>query len=259
MVQNRVNIMELAPKGTGKSTVFSKLSRYVWLISGGVVTRAQLFYNMKDKTDGVIAFYDAIILDEVQTIKFTDPGEIIGALKGYLENGEYRVMGYRGTSESGFVILANIKIGSDGIPANKFLLSELPEFLQETAFLDRFHGIIPGWRLKKIDKKALLKSGYALRADYFYELLKKLRKKAEYDDFVKKHLHATGYIRDYKAVERISTGLLKLLYPDLSLVDTELFEKYCVNYARELRQIIREQLSLKDSEYERNIAQIDVV
>lgn len=258
MVQSRVNLMELAPKGTGKSTVFSKLSRYVWLISGGVVTRAQLFYNMKDKTDGVIAFFDSIILDEVQTIKFTDPGEIIGALKGYLENGEYRVMGHRGTSESGFVILANIKIGSDGVPSNKFLLSELPEFLQETAFLDRFHGIIPGWRLKKIEKEGLLKSGYALRADYFYEIIKKLRKKTDYDDYVKKHLHTSGYIRDYKAVERVSTGLLRLLYPDLSLIDTSLYDKYCVNYAKELRQIIREQLSLKDPEYGKDIAQIDV-
>ncbi|MEW6416681.1 MAG: BREX system Lon protease-like protein BrxL [Nitrospirota bacterium] len=259
MVQSRVNLMELAPKGTGKSTVFSRLSRYLWLISGGVVTRAQLFYNMKDKTEGIITFYDAIILDEVQTIKFTDPGEIIGALKGYLENGEYRVMGHRGTAEAGFVILANIKIGSDWLPVNKFLLAELPEFLQETAFLDRFHGIIPGWRLKRIEKRAILKSGFALRADYFYEVLNKLRKKTEYDDYVKKHLHSTGDIRDYKAVERISTGLLKLLYPDLSIVNTDLFEKYCVNYAKEARQIVREQLSLKDPEYKKDLAQIEVI
>ncbi len=259
MVQSRVNIIELAPKGTGKSTVFSKLSRYVWLISGGVVTRAQLFYNMKDKTEGIIAFYDAVILDEVQTIKFTDPGEIIGALKGYLENGEYRVMGHRGTAESGFVILANIKIGSDGYPINKFLLSELPDFLQETAFLDRFHGIIPGWRLKRIEKETILKIGFAFRADYYYEILNRLRKKTEYDDYVKKHLHTTGDIRDYKAVERVSTGLLKLLYPDLSIINTDLFEKYCVGYAKEIRQIVRSQLSLKDAEYKKDIAQIEIV
>lgn len=259
MVQSRVNLMELAPKGTGKSTVFSKLSRYLWLISGGVVTRAQLFYNMKDKTEGIIAFYDAIILDEVQTIKFTDPGEIIGALKGYLEFGEYRVMGHRGSAEASFIILANIKIGSDGFPMNKFILKELPEFLQETAFVDRFHGIIPGWELKRIENEGLLTDGYALRADYFYEILHHLRRKPEYDDYAKRHLHCPGDVRDYRAVERISSGLLKLLYPDISLIDLEKFETICVNYAKRLRQIVRDQLALKDSEYKKDIASIGVI
>ena len=152
LVHPRVNLMELSPKGTGKSTVFSKLSRYVWLISGGIVTRAKLFYDMARKTEGIIAFYDAVVLDEVQTIKFTEPGEIIGALKGYLESGEYRVMGHRGTAEAGFIILANIQIGSDGLPVNKFILQDLPQFMQETAFIDRFHGILPVVSVKVSDR-----------------------------------------------------------------------------------------------------------
>lgn len=257
MVQPHVNIIELAPKGTGKSTVFSKLSRYVWLISGGVVTRAQLFYNMKDKTEGIIALYDVIVLDEVQTIKFTEPGEIIGALKGYLESSEYRVMGHRGTAEAGFVILANIQIGSDGFPVNKFVLQELPEFLQETAFIDRFHGIIPGWKIPRIEKISLLSRGYVLRSDYFYEILHLLRKKTECNDFVKMHLRSTGDVRDLRAVEQISTGLLKLLYPDLN-VSIENFEKFCVDIGKELRQLVREQMAIKDREYKREIASIQV-
>jgi len=257
MVQPHVNIIELAPKGTGKSTVFSKLSRYVWLISGGVVTRAQLFYNMKDKTEGIIAFYDVVVLDEVQTIKFTEPGEIIGALKGYLESSEYRVMGHRGTAEAGFVILANIQIGSDGFPVNKFILQELPEFLQETAFIDRFHGIIPGWRIPRVEKKSLISRGYVLRSDYFYEVLHLLRRKTEYSDFVKKHLYSTGDVRDVRAVEQISTGLLKLFYPDLNL-SIENFEKFCVDKGKELRQLVREQMAIKDREYKWEIANIQV-
>jgi len=255
MVQPRVNLMELAPKGTGKSTVFSKLSRYVWLISGGIVTRAKLFYDMGRKVEGVIAFYDTVVLDEVQTIRFTERGEIIGALKGYLESGEYRVMGHRGTAESGFVILANIQIGSDGLPVHKFILSELPEFMQETAFIDRFHGILPGWRLPRIEKKSLLSAGYALRSDYLSEILHLLRAKTEYGDFVKSHLYSTGDIRDVRAVERIATGLLKLLYPDIN-VSVENFEKYCVDMGKELRGLLREQMALKDSEYKREIAEI---
>jgi len=257
LVHPRINIMELAPKGTGKSTVFSKLSRYVWLISGGRVTRAKLFYDMNRKTEGIIVFYDVIVLDEVQTIKFTEPGEIIGALKGYLESGEYRVMGHRGTAESGFVILANIKIGSDGLPVNKFILQELPEFMQETAFIDRFHGVLPGWKLPRIEKKSLLSSGYVLRTDYLSEILYLLRNKAEYGDFVKSHLYSTGDLRDVRAVEKISTGLLKLLYPDIE-VSIENFEKYCVDTGKELRRLIREQMAIKDSEYKRGIAEIEV-
>jgi len=257
MVNPRLNLMELSPKGTGKSTVYSKMSSYVWLVSGGIVTRAKLLYDMAKKTEGIIAYYDLVVLDEIQTIKFSDPGEIVGALKGYLESGEYRVMGHRGTAEAGFIVLANIKIGSDGFPINKFFLQDLPVFMQETALVDRFHGILPGWLLPRIQKSSLLTSGHVLRSDYFSEIIHLLRKKPEYNDFVKTHLNSTGDIRDLRAVERISTGLLKLLYPDLQ-VTTDDFEGFCVDMGKELRSLIREQMAIKDSEYKRNIADITV-
>jgi ATP-dependent Lon protease len=259
MVQPRVNLIELAPKGTGKSTVFSKISSNVWLISGGIVTRAQLFYNMKDKIEGILAYYDVIVLDEVQTIKFNDPGEIIGALKGYLQSGEYRVMGHRGTADSGLVILANIKIGIDGKPVNKFVLQELPEFLQETAFIDRFHGLIPGWELPRIEKKSLVNSGYVLRTDYLNKIFHSIRNVTDYSDFVKRHVNSNGDVRDVRSVEQISTGLLKLLYPNIECIGSiENFEKYCVDPSKELRQKIREQMAMKDNEYKLNIAEINV-
>ena len=130
LVQPRVNLIELAPKGTGKSYVFSRLSRHAWLISGGVVTRAQMFYNMQSKTAGVITRYDAVVLDEVQTIRFAEEGELIGAFKGYLEQGEFRVMGYRGTADAGLVLLANIPITSAGRPRDSELFKTLPSWLQ---------------------------------------------------------------------------------------------------------------------------------
>ena len=81
LIEPRVNIMELAPKGTGKSYIFSQLSRHAWLISGGVVTRAQLFYNMNRQQAGIISSYDVVVLDEIQTIKLSNEGEIIGSFK----------------------------------------------------------------------------------------------------------------------------------------------------------------------------------
>jgi len=96
-----------------------------------------------------------------------------------------------------------------------------------------------------------------LRTDYFSEVLYLLRKKTEYGDFVKSHLYSSGDIRDVRAVERISTGLLKLLYPDLQ-VTNENFERYCVDMGKDLRSILREQMAIKDTEYRRQIAEIEV-
>ena len=125
LIEPRVNIIELAPKGTGKSYIYSQLSRHAWLISGGVVTRAQLFYDMNRQQAGIISAFDAVILDEIQTIKLSNEGEIVGALKGYLESGEFRVMGFHGSSDAGFVILGNIPI-VDGRPRDEEFFTELP-------------------------------------------------------------------------------------------------------------------------------------
>ena len=74
LIEPRVNIIELAPKGTGKSYIYSQLSRHAWLISGGVVTRAQLFYDMNRQQAGIISNFNAVILDEIQTIKLSNEG-----------------------------------------------------------------------------------------------------------------------------------------------------------------------------------------
>jgi ATP-dependent Lon protease len=129
LVEPRVNLIELAPKGTGKSFIFSQLSRHAWLVSGGVVTRSQLFYDMSRQRAGIISRYDIVILDEIQTIKLADEGEIVGALKGYLESGEFRIMGFHGTSEAGFVILGNIPM-ENGVPRDENYFYELPKWLK---------------------------------------------------------------------------------------------------------------------------------
>lgn len=256
LVQPRVNLVELAPKGTGKSFVFSQLSRYAWLISGGIVTRAKLFYEMTSKTYGVITRYDTVILDEVQTIRFKDPEEIIGALKGYLENGEFRVMNVSATSEASFVMLANIAIGTDGRPLLDNYFNALPYFLQETAFIDRIHGLIPGWELPRIEKQ-MIGNGIALKADYFSSVLHALRKKGEFSNYFKEHTYTDGDLRDINAVERLCSGYLKLLFPDLSTLNNEQFVEYCLNPAKQLRSIIRQQLSIRDYEYKSSLAKIE--
>lgn len=259
MVQPRINMIELAPKGTGKSYVYSRLSRYAWLISGGIVTRAQLFYNMSTRSSGVITRYDSVILDEVQTIKLGDENEIVGALKGYLEQGEFRVMGYKGTSDAGLVILANIPIVNSK-PQDQALFSEnLPSWLHginATALLDRFHALLPGWELPKISKESLC-DGVALKADYLGEILHELRNRSEYLQWVRDHTRSSGNIRDIVAVERVATAFLKMLFPDLTQVTPQLFAEHCLAPAKELRQRIRNQLALMDAEYTPQLAEIE--
>lgn len=256
LVQPRVNLIELAPKGTGKSFVFSQLSRYAWLISGGIISRAKLFYEMTSKNYGVITKYDTVILDEVQTIKFRDPEEIIGALKGYLENGEFRVMNISGTSEAGFVMLANINMGTDGRPLLDNYFDALPKFLQETAFIDRIHGLLPGWELPRINKQMIGK-GIALKADYFSSILHDLRKRGEYSNYFMENTFTDGDLRDINAVERLCSGYLKLLFPDLNTLTKEQFIEYCLTPAKRLRSIIRHQLSIRDYEYADRLAKIE--
>lgn len=259
LIEPRVNMMELAPKGTGKSYVYSQLSRHAWLISGGVVTRAQLFYDMNRQRPGIISNFNAVILDEIQTIKLSNEGEIIGALKGYLESGEFRVMGFHGSSDAGFVILGNIPI-VDGQPRDQNCFEELPRWLNgssATALLDRFHALVPGWELPRIQSASLCQS-VALRADYFGEVLYALRASQEHMSFVKDHMDAQGDLRDTRAVQRLTCGYLKLLFPNLESVSLEQFNEYCLQPAIELRSNIRRQMAYLDSEFSPDIAHISV-
>jgi len=258
VVQQRTNMIELAPKGTGKSYVYSRMSKYVWLVSGGTITRAQLLYDMSRKKAGLLTAFDQVVFDEVQSIKFNNPEEIIGALKGYLESGSYKVGEFEGTSAAGLSILGNIPLSQDLRPRSDNLVNELPEFMSETAFLDRFHGILPGWRIPRLTVEHRVK-GMGLKADYLSEIYHEFRRKNEYDQFVEQHLATKGDMRDSKAVKRIAAGLLKLLFPDLATVTAEDFELHCYLPARDLRQRLRSQLALLDPEYREEIDPMEVV
>ncbi|NWH06557.1 BREX system Lon protease-like protein BrxL [Desulfobacter latus] len=260
LIEPRVNIMELAPKGTGKSYIYSQLSRHAWLVSGGVVTRAQLFYDMSRQQAGIISNFNAVILDEIQTIKLSNEGEIVGALKGYLESGEYRVMGFHASSDAGFVILGNIPI-VDGRPRDENCFTELPRWLTghgATALLDRFHALVPGWELPRIQSTSLCQS-FALRADYFGEVLYALRASQEHMTFIKDHMQSHGDLRDTRAVQRLACGYLKLLFPNLDTVTLTNFEKFCLQPAIDLRSNIRRQMAMLDPEFSPNIADINII
>jgi len=262
-VQPRVNLIELAPKGTGKSYVFGRLSKYGWLISGGSVSRAQLFYDISKKRRGLITRFDYVALDEIQSIKFgSNPEEVIGALKGYLESGAYNVASYSAQADAGFIILGNIPISESGRPISNNYFDSLPNFMQEGAFLDRFHGFIEGWKLPRI-KVGSIGKGYALNSEFFSEVMHGLRSDTTPAAVVDAYLDVPKDAdkRDVTAVTRIASGFLKLLYPQVRSVneiDVNDFETYCFEPALRMRTIIREQLHRLDEEFPEDMPEVVV-
>ena len=261
-VEPNLNLIELAPKGTGKSYVFNNLSKYGWVVSGGIVSRAKLFYDVARETPGIITRYDFVALDEIETIKFRDENELQGALKNYLESGNFSVANYRGVSSAGLMILGNIPLTNDKKPVyNKYFIN-LHKFLQDSALLDRFHGFIEGWKLPRM-KENLKVRGYALNVEYFSEILNMLRSVPDFTRIVNDlvDIPTDADTRDTKAILKIATGYLKLLFPnvnDSNEIKKEDFETFCLKPAMDMRRIIKKQISLIDSEFNENLPCIKV-
>jgi ATP-dependent Lon protease len=252
LVQPRVNLVELAPKGTGKSFVFDNISRYAAVIPGGKLSAPSLFFNSSSRQIGLIPRYDVVVVDEIQKIQTDSAGEAMAGLKMYLESGRYRrATGDMGTSEAGFVMLGNITLTNERRPLfqTEGLFKELPPALQESAFIDRLHGLLEGWFMPRITKNTPSQM-LGFKGDFFGEVLHELRPRLEFADYVSHSLRLPSCedMRDNKAIARIAEGFLKLLFPDLNVTEQE-FVEYCVNPALRMRQQIRDELSKIDPEY----------
>lgn len=252
-VEKRLNLIELAPKGTGKSYLFGNVSRYGWLSSGGIMSRAKMFYDQSKRREGLLAGSDFVTLDEVQTISFTDTDEMRAALKGYLEQGTFTVGDYKGVAEAGVVLCGNIRkeiMDADGY-SNMFV--ELPVVFHESALIERFHGFIKGWNIPRMNDD-LKVAGWALNSEYFCSIIHELRSDLTYRSVVDELIVVpdSADTRDTEAVKRIATAYLKLLFPhvqnakDISAYD---FKRYCLSRATKMRDTIRYQLGLLDKEY----------
>ena len=252
-VEKRLNLIELAPKGTGKSYLFGRVSRFGWLSSGGVMSRAKMFYDISRRAPGLVTGNDFVTLDEVQTISFTDVDEMRAALKGYMESGIFTVGNYEGRADAGVILCGNIRkeiMDEDGW-ANMF--EELPTVFQESALIERFHGFIKGWNIPRMNDDLKI-SGWAMNSEYFCAILHDLRGDSSYRAIVDELVEVpeAADTRDTEAVKRIATAYLKLLFPhvrqaaDISKHD---FQIYCLRRAVYMRKTIRRQLGILDVEY----------
>lgn len=261
-VEPRLNVIELAPKGTGKSYVFGNLSKYGWLVSGGKVTRAKLFFDKQKQQNGIMKNHDFTAFDEIQTIVFQEPAEIQAALKSYLESGKTTIDNNEFTSECGLMLMGNIPLDSNKRPVNYRYFDSLPQHFRESALLDRFHCFIEGWHLPRINKGMIFK-GWTINVEYFSEILHELRTQSIYgivfDQIVEYDKNADT--RDFNAVKRIAVGYMKLLFPhwtSVDKVDLEEFDMYCLQPAIRRRGIIKEQCHYIDPEFKTTMPNFSV-
>lgn len=252
-VEPRLNVIELAPKGTGKSYVFGNLSKYGWLVSGGKVTRAKLFYDKQKQQNGIIKNHDFTVFDEIQTITFQEPAEIQAALKSYLESGKTTIDNNEFSSECGLMLMGNIPLNAQKKPMSSRYFDALPQNFRESALLDRFHCFIEGWYLPRINKSMIYK-GWTINIEYFSEIMHSLRTENRYgllfDHLVDYQKDAD--MRDFKAVKRIATAAMKLFFPHWTTVEDvnkEEFDMYCLQPALHRRGIVKIQCHNIDPEF----------
>lgn len=264
LVEPRLNIIELGPKGTGKSYVYNNISKHVWLLSGGTTSRAKMFYNKATKQFGLVRNHDAVILDEISTFGFSDPDEMQSILKGYLEAGKASVDNVLFMSDCGIGLAGNIKLTSEMKPSDSKYFQKLPDMFQESATMDRFHSFIEGWKLPRLEAGSIME-GWTLNAEYFSSVLHKLRTETEYELLFDKLVEYDDScdLRDLKAVKKVATAYAKLLFPqvksleDLTPEDADayrlLYKEYCLDPAIYRRGIIREQCHLIDKEFRKEM------
>ncbi len=252
-VEKNLNLIELAPKGTGKSYLFGNVSRFGWLASGGVMSRAKMFYDISRRTDGLVANNDFVTLDEVQTITFPDSDEMRGALKSFCENGYCNIGNHRVDGDAGVILCGNIKketMDEDGF-GNMF--EELPSVFHESALIERFHGFIKGWNIPRMNDDLKI-AGWALNSEYFCSIMHELREDMSYRAVVDELIEVpeAADTRDTEAVKRIATAYLKLLFPNVRSandITAREFKRYCLDRARKMRDTIKYQLGILDVEY----------
>lgn len=251
--EKRLNLIELAPKGTGKSYLFGRVSRFGWLSSGGVMSRAKMFYDISKRTEGLVSGNDFITLDEVQTISFTDVDEMRAALKGYLESGIYTVGNYEGVADAGVILCGNISKETMDNDGTTNMFEELPSIFHESALIERFHGFIKGWHIPRMNDDLKI-SGWALNSEYFCTILHELRSDTTYRAVVDKLVNVpeAADTRDTEAIKRIATAYLKLLFPNVRKttdITARDFNCYCLRRACAMRATIKNQLGILDTEY----------
>ncbi len=233
------NLVELGPRGTGKSYAFQEISPYAILLTGPT-TVANLFYNLATNKIGLVGLWDAIAFDEVADLQKM-PREVVTTLKTYCESGTFARGKDALTGHASMALFGNTNQPVDVMVRSSHLFAPLPDVIREDwAFLDRLHFYIPGWEIPKMQVQ-FFTDHYGFVVDYLAEALRELRRH-NFTEIVDRHFVLGSHLnaRDVKAVRKTVSGLTKLLYPHGEITQDELAE--LVELALEGRRRVKEQL-----------------
>ena len=249
-VENNYNLVELGPKGTGKSHVFQELSPNGVLVSGGDVTSARLFVKMQGNKEilGLVGYWDVVAWDEFEQQKGRNVDVmLIDIMQNYLANKSFnRGKGTHEASAS-MAFVGNTKHTVPYMLKNSHLFESIPTSFLKGAFLDRIHLYNPGWEIK-ILKKNSFSTGYGLITDYIAAVLHELRND-DRTSTLKEYAKFDGSLseRDHLAIRKTFSGLCKLLYPDGQMTDEE--RREIIDFATEGRKRVKDQLYAIDETF----------
>lgn len=239
MVEHNYNLIELGPRGTGKSFVYRETSPNSILISGGKTTVAQLFVHMGTGRIGLVGTWDVVAFDEVAGIQFAD-SSVVQILKDYMESGSFARGKEELPADASLVFLGNTDQPAEVLLQQSHLFISLPKAMIDAAFLDRLHFYLPGWDTPKMEQR-FFSNHYGFVSDYVAEALRELRRH-NYTSAVEKEFALGSHLnaRDEKAVKKTVSGLLKILHPHGEWTRAELREY--LELAMEGRRRVKEQL-----------------
>lgn len=239
-VERNYNLVELGPRGTGKSHLFQQVSPYAHLISGGKATVAKMFVNNASGQRGLVCQYDVVCFDEVSGISF-DQKDGVNIMKGYMESGEFSRGKENIRADGSIVLVGNFDVDVEHQQRIGHLFGPMPpEMKDDTAFMDRIHAFLPGWDVPKISKE-LLTDHFGLVSDFLSECWSQLRNQSRVS-LIQNRVFFGGALsgRDTNAVNKTVSGLLKLLYPgDDEVSDGDI--EWAVRIAMEARRRVKEQ------------------
>lgn len=240
-VERNYNMVELGPRGTGKSHLFQQISPYSHLVSGGKATVARMFVNNSTGQRGLVCQYDVVCFDEISGVSF-DQKDGVNIMKGYMESGEFSRGKESIRADGSIVMLGNFNVDVQHQQRVGHLFGPLPpEMREDTAFMDRIHSYLPGWDVPKV-RKELLTDHFGLVSDFLSECWNQLRKQSRASQLQGRvHFGAALSGRDTTSVQKTISGLLKLTYPNPDQEIPEESIEWATRLALECRRRVKEQ------------------
>ena len=240
LVENNFNLCELGPRGTGKSHIYKEISPNSILVSGGQTTVANLFYNMNTRQIGLVGMWDCVAFDEVAGIKFKDQ-DGIAIMKDFMASGSFSRGKEEKNANASMVFVGNINQSVESLLKTSSLFDPFPsEMGTDTAFFDRMHCYIPGWEIPKY-RPEFFTDDFGFITDYLSEFFREMRKRS-FTDAYQEYFRLGRDLnqRDTIAVNRMVSGLVKLVYPDGDFDKEDIRE--ILTLALESRRRVKEQL-----------------